>query len=159
MATFGWVHVTHEAPALAALAEGVFAARRMKTLATLRRDGSPRLSEISGAFVRDGDFWLGLIASAKERDLETDPRCGVHCGSPTDEFAASARVSGRAARVDASEAQRLGMVRGGEVPRFSLFRLDISEVAVTRPEPGSGLIVVEWWTPETGPGRLTREGS
>jgi hypothetical protein len=158
MTTVDWAHVTREAPSVAVLAEGVLAARRMKTLATLRRDGSPRLSEVSGAFVRDGEFWIALIPSAKERDLDRDPRCSVHCGSPTDEFGASVRVSGRAVRADAEEPLRLGMVRDGGVPRFWLFRLDVGEVVVTRPEPGSGLILMEWWTPAGGLGRATREG-
>lgn len=155
--TVAWAQVSRDAPGLAALAQDVLVARRMKTLATLRRDGSPRLSEISGAFVRDGELWLGLIPSAKEGDLVRDPRCGVHCGSPTDDFGASARVTGRAIRADAGDAERLGIVRG-DPPRFSLFRLDIGEVVVTRPEPETGLILVEWWTPEGGFGRLTREG-
>ena len=156
--TVGWTQVERDAPALAGLADGVLAARRLKTLATLRRDGSPRLSEISGAFVRAGDFWLGLIPSAKERDLDLDPRCSVHCGSPTDEFGASARVSGGAVRAEPGDAVRLGMVKDGEAPTFSLFRLDIGEVVVTRPEPGSGRILAEWWTPRGGLGRLVREG-
>ena len=155
--TVGWAQVSRDAPALAALTEEVLAARRMKTLATLRRDGSPRLSEISGAFVRDGELWLGLISSIKERDLDRDPRCGIHCGSPTDDFGASARVTGRAIRADAGDVERLG-VDLGDPPRFSLFRLDIVEVVVTRPEPETGMILVEWWTPDGGLGRLTREG-
>jgi len=154
----GWGEVVRQVAPLAALVADVLAARRMKTLATIRRDGAPRLSEISGAFIRDGDFWLGLIPSAKERDLDRDPRCSVHCGSPTDDFSASARVSGRAMRAEPGAIDRLGMAGTDEEPRFSLYRLDVSEVVVTRPDPKSGLILMEWWTPEKGPGRETRQG-
>jgi hypothetical protein len=153
-----WAEVAHQAAPLVALVEGVLAARRMKTLATIRRDGAPRLSEISGAFVREGELWLGLIPSAKERDLARDPRCSVHCGSPGDEWAASARVSGRATRAEPGDIDRLGLARNSDEPRFSLFRLDVTEVVVTRPDPGTGLILVEWWTPANGMSRLTREG-
>jgi len=153
-----WAEVARQAAPLVERVEGVLAARRMKTLGTIRRDGAPRLSEISGAFVREGTFWLGLIPSAKERDLDRDPRCSVHCGSAGDEWAASARVSGSVIRADPGDIDRLGMARAGEEPRFSLFRLDVGEVVVTSPDPESRLILVEWWTPGNGVSRLTREG-
>jgi hypothetical protein len=151
-----WAALAADEPALADLAESAFAARRMKTLATLRRDGMPRLSEISGAFIRNGELWLGLIPSAKERDLDRDQRCAVHCGSPTDEWAASARVSGRASRAGAEDVARLGLVADGERPGFALFRIDIGELVVTRPDPDSGQILIEWWNHASGPGRAVR---
>lgn len=151
-----WAALAADQSALAELTERAFAARRMKTLATLRRDGMPRLSEISGAFVRDGEMWLGLIPSAKERDLDRDPRCAVHCGSPTDEWAASARVSGRASRAGRGEMVRLGLVADGKEPSFALFRIDVGEVVVTRPDPASAQILVEWWSEATGPRRAVR---
>lgn len=153
-----WAQLAREAPALTDLAEGVLAARRLRTLATLRRDGSPRLSEISGAWVRDGEFWLGLIPSAKERDLGRDPRCSVHCGSPTDASGASLRVSGRAERAAEGDLERLGMARGDEEPTFTLYRLDLDEVVVTTPDPESRQILVEWWSAASGLGRMTRRG-
>ena len=140
-----WAAIAADRPALAKLAEDVFGARRLKTLATIRRGGMPRLSEISGASIRDGEVWLGLIPSAKARDLARDPRCAVHCGSPGDEWAASARVSGRA-------------VPAGTEPSFARFRIDVEEVVVTRPDPESGHILVEWWTEASGAGRLVRPG-
>ena len=153
-----WTEVAQEAAELVALVEGVFAARRMKTLATLRRDGSPRLSEISGAAVRHGELWLGLIPSLKVGDLDRDPRCSVHCGSPTDAWAASVRVSGRAVRAMQGDAERLGLARSDEEERLPLFRLDVSEVVVTRPDPESELILVEWWNSQRGTGTAKRKG-
>ena len=153
-----WSRVAREAADLVALAEGVLAARRMKTLATLRQDGSPRLSEISGASVRDGELWLGIIPSAKERDLDRDPRCSVHCGSPTDAWGASVRVSGRALRERPGDRERLGLASPGADQTFSLFRLDVGEVVVTRPDPDTELILVEWWNTQRGSGRATRLG-
>jgi hypothetical protein len=67
-------------------------------------------------------------------------------------------VSGRATRAEPGDIDRLGMARNSEEPRFSLFRLDVTEVVVTRPDPDTGLILVEWWTPANGVKRLTREG-
>lgn len=47
-------------------------------LATVRRDGSPRVSGINVFF--DGDvMWFGAMSgSQKVRDLDKDPRCAVH---------------------------------------------------------------------------------
>jgi hypothetical protein len=45
-----WSEVEAEAPELAALARGFFDAHVHKTLATLRRDGSPRISATKADF-------------------------------------------------------------------------------------------------------------
>ena len=140
-----WAEVAADQPDLAEQVERVFRARRLKTLGTIRRDGTPRLSEISGASIRDGEVWLGLIPSAKAHDVDRDPRCAIHCGSPGDEAAASARVSGRA-------------VHSGTEPTFSRFRIDVLEVVMTVPDPESRQIRVEWWTAANGSGRLVRPG-
>lgn len=153
-----WAAVAVEGPELVARAEAAFAARRLKVLATLRRDGMPRLSEISGAFIRDGNLWLGIIPSAKERDLISDVRCSLHCGSPTDEWGTSVRVSGRAELAPDVDAVRLGLVAEGSRPTFALFRVDVSEVVVTGPDPESGQILIEWWSEATGPGSHVRPG-
>ena len=76
-----WTHVAGEARALTALAETVFGARRMKTLASA----------------------------------------------------------------------------GDEATRFSLFRLDVAELVVTRPDPETDLILVEWWNEASGLGRAVRQ--
>ena len=154
-----WAAVAEEQPELAAATERAFAARRLKVLATLRADGAPRLSEISGAFLRDGDLWLALIPSAKERDLAADPRCSVLCGSPTDESSINVRVSGRAERVgDPEVAARLGIVAEGTELRFGLFRVDVGEVVVTEPATETRQIRIEWWNDASGAGRHVRPG-
>jgi len=51
------------------------------TLATLPRDGSPRISGTEVQF-RDGDVWLGSMWQAvKARDLRRDPRFALHSAS------------------------------------------------------------------------------
>ena len=47
-------------------------------LATLRTDGSPRISPMEPR-VFEGDLWLvGMPHTAKFRDLERDPRFSLH---------------------------------------------------------------------------------
>jgi hypothetical protein len=50
-----WKQVEAEAPALAARAREIFDAFKHKTIATLRRDGSPRISGTEVEFVDGGD--------------------------------------------------------------------------------------------------------
>src|SRR3712207_192462 len=76
-----WSFVEAEAPELAALARGFLDAYVHKTLATLRRDGSPRISGTEVVF-SEGELWLGSMwHSSKALDLLRDPRFALHSGS------------------------------------------------------------------------------
>ena len=76
-----WSEVEQEAPELVATARGFLDAGVHKTLATLRGDGSPRISGTELEF-RDGDAWLGSMPGArKARDLQRDPRFSLHSAS------------------------------------------------------------------------------
>jgi len=55
-----WSDVEANAPELASLARGFLDAYVHKTLATLRRDGSPRISSTEVEFA-DGEVWLGSM--------------------------------------------------------------------------------------------------
>ena len=76
-----WSVVEDEAPELAAPARRFLDAHVHKTLATLRRDGSPRISGTEVAFA-EGELWLGSMwRSLKALDLLRDPRFALHSGS------------------------------------------------------------------------------
>ena len=98
MATFA--DVESEEPEFAARVRAAFDAHAHKFLATLRADGSPRISGIEMDFVA-GEPWLaGMPGSVKFTDLRRDPRFALHSGSPEpDAFAADAKLSGRATQV------------------------------------------------------------
>src|ERR671926_1866507 len=91
-----WAGVEAEAPELAAMARQLFDAFTHKTLATLRRDGSPRISGTEVEF-RDGEMWLGSMwRSMKALDLQRDPRFALHSGSvDAPNWSADAKVAGR----------------------------------------------------------------
>ena len=57
-----WDEVTAAAPELAGKAQALFDAHRHKTMTTLRKDGSPRISGTEASFA-DGDLWLGECTS------------------------------------------------------------------------------------------------
>jgi hypothetical protein len=85
-----WREVEAEVPELAARARRFLDAHVHKTLATLRRDGSPRISGTEVDFA-DGELWLGSMwRSLKALDLQRDPRFALHSGS-TESPAASRR--------------------------------------------------------------------
>ena len=65
-------------PRLGALAHDRLVAPGVLLVATVRRDGTPRLSPVE-PFVLDGDLWLSmLLGSLKAADLLRDPRVLVH---------------------------------------------------------------------------------
>jgi Pyridoxamine 5'-phosphate oxidase len=140
-----WSEFEQEAPELAARARAFFDARKHKTLATLRRDGSPRISGIEMEF-RDGDVWFGSMWQAvKALDLQRDPRFALHSGSaePTD-WKGDAKIAGRADEV--TDPDRVADP-GAEAPPgpSHLFRADVTEVSVvTLGEPADHLVIESW---------------
>ena len=80
-----WTEFAAEAPDLAALTERRLVATGLMMLATLRRDGFPRISPVEPTIADDhltlhGDrLWLGMMpGSTKSRDLQRDGRFGAH---------------------------------------------------------------------------------
>src|SRR4051794_36207099 len=73
-----WTEVTSAAPELAAVVQGRFDAHGLALLATVRRDGAPRISGIEPLFALD-EVWLGMMDhSRKAQDLLRDPRLALH---------------------------------------------------------------------------------
>ena len=65
-----WREFEAAAPELAARARRLFEAQKHLTIATLRRDGSPRISGIECEF-SDGELWFGsMLQAVKARDLD-----------------------------------------------------------------------------------------
>jgi len=153
-----WSEVEAAAPELAALARERFDAHVHKTLATLRRDGSPRLSGIETIFA-EGELWLGMMwRSVKALDLRRDPRYALHSGSDDpDAWQGDAKVAGRAEEVG-DPARIAAVVGGGEAPSepMHLFRLDVQELVVVRLNETRDKLVIESWHPGRGLARLER---
>jgi hypothetical protein len=141
-----WGEVEAQAPELMALARGFFDAFTHKTLATLRRDGSPRISGIE-LELSDGEAWLGSMGRAvKALDLMRDPRFALHSGSPDPaSWRGDAKIAGRAEDVTAP---------GATSHRF---RLDIAELVVVRLGDPADHIVVEAWHAGRGLSSLRRD--
>ena len=147
----GWKDIETEAPELTALAREFLDAFTHKTLATLRRDGSPRISGTEVRFA-DGELWLGSMwRSLKALDLQRDPRFALHSGSadPPD-WRGDAKLAGRVEEV--TDPERIAAVNGPDAQqgRSHLFRADITELAVVRLGDPADHIVIESWHPGRG---------
>jgi hypothetical protein len=141
-----WQQVEAEAPQLAARARHLFDANKHKTLATLRRDGSPRISGTELEFV-DGDMWLGSMWEAvKALDLRRDPRFALHSASDGSNWQGDAKVAGRAEEV--SDPELKARIVGGSAPPgpAHVFRLDIEELVVVGVggDPPNHLVIESW---------------
>jgi Pyridoxamine 5'-phosphate oxidase len=158
-----WNEVTKAAPELAAAVQGRFDAHIHKTLATLRADGSPRISGIEASF-RDGEVWLGMMPdSRKARDLQRDPRFALHSATVDPKMAdGDAKLAGRAIEItDQSTIDWFAGQEGeekGEAPEpFHLFRVDVEEIVLTTlgGDPPDHL-VIETWRERRGVSRVER---
>lgn len=137
-----WREIEADAPAFARHVRERFEVGRHKTLATLRRDGSPRISGIEADFV-DGELRLGMMAgSRKLADVRRDPRIALH--SPTFDPPADATQW----RGDAKLAGRLVEVQrpaGDPHAGSGSFTVDIEEVALTYVGDPTDHLVIETW--------------
>ena len=152
--------VESEEPAFAARVRAAFDAHGHKFLATLRADGSPRISGIEMHFI-GGEPWLaGMPGSVKFADLRRDPRFALHSGSDEpDSFSADAKVSGRATEVTAQEERSRYAAEAG-VPEehlgFALFRVDLDQVVLTALNDEKNALVISSWRPGRGLTRTDR---
>ncbi len=121
-----------------------FAVRKHATLATLRRDGAPRISGTEVEFADDGEIYLGMMpGSLKALDLRRDPRLALH--SPTQDppeddpsaWPGEAKIAGLG--VETSEGA------GTEGHRF---RIDVTEVVLTT--VAGDHLAIRSWHPERG---------
>lgn len=151
-----WSEMTESQPRLAALARERLIDPGVLLVATIRRDGTPRLSPVE-PFVLDGDLWLSMMwQSTKARDLLRDPRILVH-SVITNRDGAEGEVKLRGTARDepdlavqrryaAAVAASLGW--DPVVGRFHLFGVDIELVTYIAYDPdGSGDQHVAMWPP------------
>jgi len=146
-----WSDFEAAAPELAARVRARLDAHTHKTLATLRRDGSPRISGTETEFI-DGELWIGSMWRAhKAHDLQRDPRFALHSGSdePAD-WAGDAKLAGVAEEI--TDTARRREINGDKAPSgpSHLFRLDLREVSTVGLDDARKLLVIEVWTPDEG---------
>jgi hypothetical protein len=142
-----WKEIESQEPDFAATVRRLFDAHKHKVLATIRADGSPRVSGIEVNFA-DGDVWIGsMTGSRKSADLARDPRLALHAmpEDPPEDVSAwsgDAKLSGVAVQVD--DPERLRAMGGGE-DGGHLYRIDVQEVVFTGlDDPPEHVVVLSW---------------
>jgi hypothetical protein len=159
-----WAEVEAAVPELAAAVQAAFDAHTHKVVATLRADGSPRLSGNEAMF-RDGELWLGMMhRSVKALDLQADPRVALHSATVDAELTlGDAKLAGRAVEeTDPDVIRRFAAASaeahdGAEPPSpFHLFRVDVGEVSLVRMGDPPDHLAIESWSPAAGYRRTER---
>lgn len=131
-----------------------------KTIATLRADGSPRISGIE-TFFAEGELWFGSMPRARKAlDLRRDPRFALHSASADpSEWEGDGKLAGHADEVtDPERSLRIFRTRGSDPPSLDshLFRAEISDVVTVGLNAARDRLVIEHWNAERGLRRTER---
>ena len=150
-----WADVEREVPELAAAAKRFLEARKHRTIATIRSDGSPRISGTEMEFDLGELVFGSMWRSHKALDLLRDPRFALHSGSDEpDVWTGDATVSGTVEEVDP---ERIEEIFGQAPPGPShLFRADVTEVTVVTLNEARDRLILESWVHGRGYRRRTR---
>jgi hypothetical protein len=150
-----WNVIVEAEPDFAQRVRALMDAGRHKTIATVRADGSPRISGIECEFT-ETDLRFGSMPGARKgADLARDPRFALH--GPTfhpeegkeGDWPGEAKIAGRAIPV--------GPVTSEDEPDGEMFVADITEVVITALNAEATMLVVESWRPGRGLQRIERE--
>ena len=148
MSVVAWRDVVESEPQFAERARGFLEAGVHKTIATLRRDGSPRISGTEAKFA-GGELWMGVMwESRKALDLRRDPRFALHSASiDPPAWEGDAKISGYIEEIDDDERKREFLAGAEEVPSgpWHLFFARIREVVVVRLSDARDHLVIELW--------------
>lgn len=149
---FTWKDIAAEFPEFAERVRTVFAAGTNKTIATLRADGSPRISATELEFTTT-DVTLGMMVNSRKLDdVRRDPRVAIHSPTlepPTDgTWPGDAKLAGRLVEIDPPE--------NNPHEGAGFFKLDITEAALTYLGDPADHLVIESWHPDRGHRRRTR---
>jgi hypothetical protein len=142
-----WEDFARAEPELAGSVRARLEAHRHHVLATLRADGSPRVSGTEVAFVDDdltiGSMWMAM----KVLDIRRDGRFELHSnpGEASME-GGDAKVRGVAVELTGDRHARYTEDLRPPTP-FHLIRLDLGGVAHTSLHPAGDHLVIRTWKP------------
>ena len=146
-----WSEFEAAAPELAERVRARLDAHVHKTLATVRRDGSPRISGTETQLV-DGELWIGSMWHARKAlDLQRDTRFALHSGSEDPpEWEGDAKLAGVVEEV--TDPERVKEINGEAAAAgpSHLFRLDLREVSTVGLDDARKALLIEVWTPDGG---------
>jgi hypothetical protein len=135
-----WQDFAVQQPALANVGAHKLTDFQVVLVATIRQDGTPRLSPVE-PLIWEGDLWLSMgLRSRKAMDLRRDPRILVHSivtsrNGEAGEFklrGTAAEESRAAAQARYAQAAAEGLGWRPEPGKFHLFRVELNDVTFIR---------------------------
>jgi len=136
-----WAEFAAAEPEFASRVRKLMRSRKHLTMATLRRDGSPRISGTEVQFTGEHMQIGSMPRAVKAMDLRRDARVAIH--GPTHDPTQGGRWRG--------EAKIAG--RAVEIPTDGdghAFRIDIEEAVITRLNEVGNRLLIESWNPGLG---------
>jgi hypothetical protein len=156
--TATWGTFAADAPELASAVAARLTAAKHHVLASVRRDGTPRVSGTE-VVLRPPDLLLGSMPEAvKAKDLQRDPHFALHANPGDGSMdGGDAKLAGLAVEVtDQDEIARLMTDVPAPPGPMHLFRLQLTEVVLTSLHPDGDRLVIELWRPGQGVKRTER---
>ena len=153
-----WRELETAAPAIARLGRERLDETSVALLATIRDDGSPRISPVEPCFARGHLIFGSMAWSPKTRELSRDPRCVLHSAiTGPDRGEGELKLYGRATAAD----EQVGKsCRDGwwiAAPDAAVvFDLDIEEAAFVTWDLQRGWMRTRRWSPQLGYGETRR---
>jgi hypothetical protein len=146
-----WKELVAAEPEFAASVRAILDAHEHKTIATIRADGSPRISGIELEFTGDGLEFGSMPHARKADDLRRDPRFALH-STPTER---PDRENPRLADVKITGTATFQGALTGEV-EGDRFVVDLREVVRIGLNDENTMLVIDVWTAERGLRRIER---
>ena len=154
-----WGNLEASAPEIARLGKERLDQARVALLASLRKDGSPRISPVE-PYLSQGHLLFGAMSwSLKARDLLRDSRCVLHSAiTGPDNGEGELKLYGRA--IEADEQTR-NNCQGWWSERPSsaaiVFAFEVEQAAFISWNTERGQMIVRRWSPRRGYSKNTRE--
>jgi hypothetical protein len=136
-----WQEFAEEAQELAAAIRGRFEAHETHILATLRKDGSPRVSGSEVAFNGDELTFGSMSAAVKARDLQRDGRFAIHAHPADPLTEGDAKIAGVATEVNNQAENADGS---------HAFVVSLTEAVLTSVDQPAEELVIKVWRPGQG---------
>jgi Pyridoxamine 5'-phosphate oxidase len=149
-----WHALEVEAPEIARLGRDRLERAGIALLATLRKDGSPRINPVEPHIVDGQLVFAAMPRTTKARDLSRDPRCSLHSVvSDPEGSEGEMKLSGRAKELrDPAFRQRPSRAWwvGRPTDEARVFSLVIERAAFVNWDIARGVMIVRRWSPENG---------
>ncbi|MFD4369869.1 pyridoxamine 5'-phosphate oxidase family protein [Rhodococcus sp. NPDC058521] len=150
-----WTQFAHESPDLARAVKARLDAHKHHVIATLRKDGSPRVSGTEVEFFEDTLLLGSMVDARKAEDLRRDPRYSLHSNPGHHSMeGGDAKIGGKAHEIVGTEKDRIVAHYPDDIDEADVFELDIEEVTLTTVDDDH--LYVDHWQPGRGVTRFTK---